>query len=196
MISNLTNQHRSPVGASLLANALGQAMKMLTAPPSSRASSLPHWILRVAGIWHTPQKPVGASLLANALGQAMKMLNVPPSSRAGSLPHWILRVAGVLHTPQKSVGVSLLANASGQAMKMLNVPPSSRAGSLLQGPAVRLRLAATAGSSPLRSPAIVRCAATCSAGWHRARADTTSPPTCAHRPRAGFCHFGLVRCIR
>ncbi|MEI4520775.1 hypothetical protein V8J63_10120, partial [Pseudomonas sp. CCNWLW23] len=78
MISNPTNQHRSPVGASLLAKALGQAMKMLNVPPSSRAGSLPHWILHVAGILQAPRKPVGASLLANALGQAMKMLNVPP----------------------------------------------------------------------------------------------------------------------
>ncbi|WP_206663089.1 hypothetical protein, partial [Pseudomonas sp. Sample_14] len=61
----------------MLANALGQAMKMLNVPPSSRASSLPHWILHVAGILQAPRKPVGASLLANALGQAMKMLNVP-----------------------------------------------------------------------------------------------------------------------
>jgi hypothetical protein len=41
LISNPTNQHRSPVGASLLANALGQAMKMLNVPPPSRAGSLP-----------------------------------------------------------------------------------------------------------------------------------------------------------
>ncbi|RRW53077.1 hypothetical protein EGJ55_19590 [Pseudomonas moraviensis] len=123
-------------------------MTMLDVPPSSRAGSLPHWILRVAGIWHTPGKPVGASLLAKALGQAMKMLNVPPSSRASSLPHWILRVAGIWHTPRKPVGASLLANALGQLKKMLDVPPSSRAGSLLQEPAARLRLAATAGSSP------------------------------------------------
>ncbi|THF29075.1 hypothetical protein E5170_17855 [Pseudomonas atacamensis] len=69
----------------MLAKALGQLKKMLDVPPSSRAGSLPQWILHVAGIWHTPRKPVGASLLANASGQAMKILNVPPSSRAGSL---------------------------------------------------------------------------------------------------------------
>ena len=184
------------MGASLLANGLGQAMKMLNVPTSSRAGSLPQWILRVAGIWHMPRKPVGASLLAKALGHLKKMLNVPPSSRASSLLHWILRVAGILHTPRKPVGASLLANASGQAMKILNVPPSSRAGSLIQEPAARLRHKATAGSSPSRSAATVRCAAICSAGWRRARADTASPPTCAHRPRAGFCRSGLVRCIQ
>ena len=84
-VAGIWHTPRKPVGASLLAKALGQAMKMLNVPPSSRAGSLPHWILRVAGVLHTPQKSVGVSLLANASGQAMKMLNVPPSSRAGSL---------------------------------------------------------------------------------------------------------------
>ncbi len=187
---------QNSIGVSLLAIAACQLNSSLTDTTPSRAGSLPHWVLHVAGIWHTPLKPVGASLLANALGQAMKMLNVPPSSRAGSLPQWILRVAGIWHTPLKPVGASLLANALGQLKKMLDVPPSSRAGSLLQEPAARLRLATTAGSSPSRFPATARCAAVCSADSRRARADTASLPTCAHRPRAGFCHFGLVRCIR
>ncbi len=48
------------VGASLLAKALDQAMKMLNVPTPSRASPLPHWILWVAGIWHAPRKPCGS----------------------------------------------------------------------------------------------------------------------------------------
>ncbi len=96
----------------------------------------------------------------------------------------------------KTCGSELAREGIRSGDEILNVPPSSRAGSLPQGSAARLRLATTAGSSPSRFPATVRCAAICSAGSRRARADTASLPTCAHCPRAGFCRSGLVRCIR
>ncbi len=71
------------VGASLLAKAVGQSMKMLDVTPLSRAGSL----LQVErGLPEGMRsKTVGASLLAKAVGQAMKILNVKPPSRAGSL---------------------------------------------------------------------------------------------------------------
>ena len=98
------------VGASLLAIAVGRPMKVLTASPPSRASSLPQVFWRPppdhsmqhttpvarelapAGLRSSPGSlrrlctTVGASLLAIAVGQSMKVLTVSPPSRASSLP--------------------------------------------------------------------------------------------------------------
>src|SRR5476649_229148 len=48
-------EHRSPVGAGLLANAVGHSISMLADTPSSRASPLPHWIFcpNVLGLYKT-----------------------------------------------------------------------------------------------------------------------------------------------
>jgi len=82
--------HRhSPVGASLLAIAVGQLAAMVNVPSSSRASSAPTLILIGREFYIHRHSPVGASLLAIAVGQLAAMVNVPSASRAGSLPHWV-----------------------------------------------------------------------------------------------------------
>ncbi|MGX1176152.1 hypothetical protein AB7M32_004877 [Pseudomonas sp. R151218B TE3479] len=120
-------QHNSIVGASLLAIAVGQSMKVLNVSPPSRAGSLLQVILGVHESCAQHNSIVGASLLAIAVGQSMKMLAVSPPSRASSLPQVILGVheSCVQHSP--IVGASLLAIAVGQSMKVLAVSPPSRA---------------------------------------------------------------------
>jgi len=72
------------VGASLLAMAVGLAMKVLPVRPPSLAGKLPHLIaLRQL----EPGQPVGASLLAMAVGLAMEVPPVGTPSLAGKLPH-------------------------------------------------------------------------------------------------------------
>jgi hypothetical protein len=105
-----TGQHRSSVGASLLAIAEGQATSILKLPAPSLASQLPQFF-GVPGY-------VGASLLATAVGQATSMLNVPAYRRQAS-SHSFCGVPG-------DVGASLLAIAVGQATSMLNVPAYRR----------------------------------------------------------------------
>jgi hypothetical protein len=73
------------VGASLLAKAVVQSMKMLAVPTPSRASPFPQDFSQNARFAYST-KPVGASLLAKAVVQAMKMLAVPTPSRASPLP--------------------------------------------------------------------------------------------------------------
>jgi hypothetical protein len=75
----------SCVGASLLAIAVGQSMKVLAVVPSSRAGSLPQVFVSLRYFMFRRSSNVGASLLAKAVGQSMKVLAVVPSSRAGSL---------------------------------------------------------------------------------------------------------------
>ncbi|NWL18119.1 hypothetical protein DM828_02080, partial [Pseudomonas umsongensis] len=67
-----------PVGASLLAKAVGQLASLLDVPPSSRASPLPHfdWWPNL-DLGHD-KPPVGAGLPAMAVGRSASMLNVPP----------------------------------------------------------------------------------------------------------------------
>ena len=174
-----------PFGSGLAREYIGSGDESVEWATAFASKPAPTWVLCVAGGLHPPRRPVGAGLLANTLGQAMKVLDGPLPSRASPLPHGVLCVAGVLHPPRKPVGAGLLA-------KRPVAPPSS----LSTHPPGTLRLATTAGSWPWRFPATDRCAAICSANWRRARADTASPPTCAHRPGAGFCRSAPVRCIR
>ncbi|SFH43264.1 hypothetical protein SAMN03159297_05165 [Pseudomonas sp. NFACC45] len=122
-----------PVGASLLAKAVGLLASMLNVSPPSRAGPLPHGY-RAGRRTHVHLKsPVGASLLAMAVGLLASMLNVSPPSRAGPLPHGY-RAGRRTHVHLKSpVGASLLAMAVGLLASMSNVAPPSRAGSLPQG---------------------------------------------------------------
>ncbi|PWE44669.1 hypothetical protein C9I50_05040 [Pseudomonas prosekii] len=52
-----------PVGASLLAMAVGQPALMLNEKLLSRASSLPHWFCVFAGIAHNKKAPIPGALL-------------------------------------------------------------------------------------------------------------------------------------
>ncbi len=177
------NQHRSPLGAGLLANTLGQAMKVLNGPPPSRASPLPHGVLCVAGVC-TRREYLWERACSRCIGSGDESVEWATAFASEPAPTWVLCVAGVLHPPRIPVGAGLLA-------KRPVAPPSS----LSTHPPGTLRLATTAGSWPWRFPATDRCAAICSANWRRARADTASPPTCAHRLGAGFCRSAPVRCI-
>ena len=88
-----------PVGASLLAMAVGQAIPILDVPASSRASPAPTVICAMTTIFKAA-KPVGASLLAMAVGQAIPMLDVPASSRASPAPTVICAMTQIFKQPQ------------------------------------------------------------------------------------------------
>ncbi len=122
-----------PVGASLLAIAVGQLASVLNVPPSSRASPVPRGfrVIPNLDVHHSP--PVGASLLAIAVGQLAEMLNLSPPSRAGSLPRGCRVIPNLDVHHSSPVGAGLLAIAVGQLAEILNLSPPSRAGSLPQG---------------------------------------------------------------
>ncbi len=146
------------VGAGLLAKAVCQSLEVLTDPPLSRASPLPHWGMhrplilckarqfqpRRQNPGFTPIKNVGAGLPAKAVCQSLEVSTDPPLSRASPLPHsgmhrpLMRRKARQFQprrqnpglTPIKIVGAGLLAKAVCQSLEVSIDPPLSRASPL------------------------------------------------------------------
>src|SRR5471030_1655647 len=86
---------------------------------SSRAGSLPQWIMVVHKYLAHHITTVGAGLLAKAVLQSTSVLNVMASSRASPLPQWVMCVVGKPSVRQSgslrvSAGLSVSAPACRQ----------------------------------------------------------------------------------
>ncbi|MDR7053909.1 hypothetical protein J2W70_001259 [Pseudomonas koreensis] len=112
------NPRRSPVGASLLANAFGLAVRCLMCRRLREQARSHTGYCGLPG-FGTRRENCGSGLARECIRSGDEMLNVPPSSRASPLPHWILWVAGIWHAPRTPVGAGLLANAFGLAVRCL-----------------------------------------------------------------------------
>ncbi|RMO75333.1 hypothetical protein SAMN04488487_4549 [Pseudomonas fluorescens] len=124
-------QHRSTVGAGLLAKAVGQSIFPLTDTAHSRASPLPHFALRFT----QASVPV---LLRNSHPTI-----APPRSTTHCQGEWrcwqavmsyLLMRANAVHNPdwqhRSTVGAGLLAKAVGQSISPLTDTAHSRASPL------------------------------------------------------------------
>jgi len=133
MYAGLAARRGSSVGAGLLAKAVGQLMKVLAVPPSSRASPLPQGIGDVCGTCGPPRIQCGSGLARESGGSADGGVGCATVFASRLSLRELGMYAGLAARRGSSVGASLLAKAVGQLMQILAVPPSSRASSLPQG---------------------------------------------------------------
>ncbi len=112
-VLNYHSQHKSTVGASLLAMASSQPTSSWPDPPPSLASQLPQGLWRSqlsqasshrvcgASNYHSQHKStVGAGLLAMASGQPTSSSPDPPPSRAGSLLQGAVALTKAINSQQ------------------------------------------------------------------------------------------------
>ncbi|SCW90965.1 hypothetical protein SAMN03159481_03392 [Pseudomonas sp. NFACC56-3] len=117
---------QKPVGASLLAKAVGQLASMLNALPPSQASPRPHGIGGVSRCC-TGHKNLWDRARSRKRGSVCINTECTPAFAGKPAPTWDRRCVAMLCRTQKPVGASLLAKAVGQLASMLNALPPSRA---------------------------------------------------------------------